>query len=125
MRTIPILLCRVNMSVTGLESRSSRAGRESFLCPFCLADFRADGKWPDYDAFCDRFYFAVDADFPSEVLPPDTGLILADRYGGEIIRDRETATERPGLAVRHEQARTPLVGREYGGGGQKRHPRHG
>ncbi len=53
----------------------------------CLADYRADGKWLDYDAFCDRFFFAVDADFPCEVIPENTGLILADRYGAEIVRD--------------------------------------
>lgn len=52
-----------------------------------LEDFRADWKWPDYRAWCDRLLFAVAPDFPQEVLPPDTGLILADRYGGEIIRE--------------------------------------
>ncbi len=25
-------------------------------------------------------------DFPREVLPQETGLIIADRYGGEIVR---------------------------------------
>ena len=53
----------------------------------CLADYRTDGKWPDYSDYCDRFFFAVDANFPSEVIPADTGLIIADRYGAEIIRD--------------------------------------
>src|ERR1700712_3721679 len=24
-----------------------------------VADFRADSKWPDYRAFCDRLFFAV------------------------------------------------------------------
>lgn len=52
-----------------------------------LADFRADGKWPDYRAWCDRLYFAVAPDFPTEVLPEETGLILADRYSGEIVRE--------------------------------------
>ncbi|MGE0768276.1 MAG: MmcB family DNA repair protein [Hyphomicrobiaceae bacterium] len=51
-----------------------------------LEDFTSDGKWPDYRAWCDRLYFAVAPDFPLEVLPPDAGLILADRYGGEIVR---------------------------------------
>jgi hypothetical protein len=27
-------------------------------------DFLTDGKWPDYRAFCDALYFAVDDDFP-------------------------------------------------------------
>src|SRR5262249_11051315 len=33
-----------------------------------------------------RLLFAVAPDFPRDVLPPDTGLIIADRYGGEIVR---------------------------------------
>ncbi|MDJ0946474.1 MAG: MmcB family DNA repair protein [Kiloniellales bacterium] len=51
-----------------------------------LADFRADQKWPDYLEFCDRFYFAVPAAFPREVLPVDQGLMVADAYGAEILR---------------------------------------
>jgi hypothetical protein len=34
-----------------------------------------------------RFYFAVGQDFPLDLLPPDEGLILADRFGGEIVRE--------------------------------------
>ena len=51
-----------------------------------LADLRADVKWPDYVAYCDLFYFAVPEDFPRERVPADTGLIVADRYGGVILR---------------------------------------
>jgi len=50
------------------------------------ADFRADAKWPDYQEFCDHFFFAVASDFPIDLLPKDTGLLLADRFGGEIER---------------------------------------
>ncbi len=50
-------------------------------------DFRADGKWPDYLPFCDRFYFAVPAHLPHDLTPVDEGLIVADRWGGEIIRE--------------------------------------
>ena len=52
-----------------------------------LADFRADQKWPEYRDYCDRLFFAVDREFPVDVLPFDTGLILADRYGGDIVRE--------------------------------------
>ena len=52
-----------------------------------LEDFRSDGKWPEYLDFCDRFFFAVPAEFPREVLPGDYGLIAADSYGAEILRD--------------------------------------
>lgn len=51
-----------------------------------LADFRSDFKWPEYRDYSDRLYFAVDGDFPVDVLPEDAGLIVADRYGGAIIR---------------------------------------
>jgi hypothetical protein len=52
----------------------------------CIGDFRSDRKWPEYRAFCDRLFFAVAPTFPLDVLPQDVGLIVADRYGGEIIR---------------------------------------
>lgn len=51
-----------------------------------LEDFRVDQKWPDYRAFCDELYFAVATDFPRQVIPEDTGLVIADRFGGEIVR---------------------------------------
>lgn len=60
-----------------------------------LADFRADLKWPEYAQFCDRYYFAVGRDFPTEVLPDQTGLIMADKYGGEIIREAAEARLAP------------------------------
>ena len=53
----------------------------------CLLDYRSDGKWQDYLPFCDRLYFAVAADFPREIIPPSVGLILADRYGAELVRE--------------------------------------
>jgi hypothetical protein len=52
-----------------------------------IEDFRVDQKWPEYRAYCDRLLFAVKPDFPVDILPADTGLILADRYGGEIVRE--------------------------------------
>ncbi|MBI1170725.1 MmcB family DNA repair protein [bacterium] len=55
-------------------------------CKSGRADFRADQKWHFYLGFCDRFFWAVDADFPTGLLPEETGLILADAYDAEIIR---------------------------------------
>ena len=55
-------------------------------CKSSRADFRADQKWQGYLEWCDRFFWAVDADFPSEILPQGSGLIMADAYGAEIIR---------------------------------------
>ncbi len=51
-----------------------------------LADFRADAKWPEYLDYCDSFYFATPKDFPEGVLPEAHGLILADRFGAEVVR---------------------------------------
>ncbi len=51
-----------------------------------VEDFRTDQKWPEYRDYCDRLFFAVAPAFPREILPADTGLVIADRYGGEIVR---------------------------------------
>jgi len=54
-----------------------------------LADLRGDSKWPEYLDYCDLFYFAIPPDFPPEHVPQQTGLIVADRYGGEIVKPAE------------------------------------
>ncbi len=51
-----------------------------------IADFRTDQKWHEYRDYCDGLFFAVAPDFPAGILPADCGLILADAYGGEIVR---------------------------------------
>ena len=55
-------------------------------CKSGRADFRTDRKWQGYLDWCDRFFWAVDADFPTDLLPQGTGLILADGYDAEILR---------------------------------------
>ncbi len=55
-------------------------------CKSGRADFSADRKWHLYLEWCDRFFWAVDADFPTDLLPDGTGLILADGYDAEIVR---------------------------------------
>jgi hypothetical protein len=55
-------------------------------CKSGRADFMTDRKWQGYLDWCDRFFWAVDAGFPTDLLPQDTGLILADGYGAEILR---------------------------------------
>lgn len=52
-----------------------------------IADFRSDGKWPDYRPFCDYFYFAVGHGFPKDLIPDETGLIVADGFGGAVLRN--------------------------------------
>ena len=50
-------------------------------------DFLLDAKWPDYRAFCDALFFAVGPEFPPELLPAETGLIVAAGLEAEITRD--------------------------------------
>jgi hypothetical protein len=54
-----------------------------------VADFKADNKWTDYAGYCDRFYFAVSERFPHDLIPAETGLIIADGFGGAIVRDSD------------------------------------
>jgi hypothetical protein len=55
----------------------------------CLQDFQTDQKWPEYAPYCDRFYFAVDCDFPKERIPEHAGLMVCDGFGGAILRECE------------------------------------
>ena len=74
----------------------------------CRADFRADRKWRAYLDHCDRFYFAVPSDFPLALLPPEQGLIVADRFGGEIVREARLrplgAARRKAMLIRFGRA---------------------
>jgi len=51
-----------------------------------VADLKGDQKWPEYLEFCELFYFAIPPGFPDAHVPDGTGLIVADRYGGAIVR---------------------------------------
>lgn len=55
-------------------------------CKSSRADFQADHKWQGYLDWCDRYFWAVDELFPSELLPAESGVIVADAYDAEIIR---------------------------------------
>jgi hypothetical protein len=50
-------------------------------------DFLTDLKWQDYRDFADELFFAVDADFPQELLPAEAGLIVAAGLEAELLRD--------------------------------------
>ena len=56
-----------------------------------LQDFATDQKWPEYAPYCDRFYFAIDCDFPKQHIPTDCGLMVCDGFGGAILREVEPA----------------------------------
>jgi len=52
-----------------------------------VRDFLTDAKWPEYRDFSDALYFAVDDDFPIDLLPAEVGLIVASVGGAEVIRE--------------------------------------
>jgi hypothetical protein len=60
-----------------------------------IPDLKGDQKWPEYLEFCELFYFAIPPDFPDELVPPETGLIVADRYGGAIVRPSPVSVLHP------------------------------
>lgn len=90
-------------------------------CKSSRADFQSDQKWQGYLEFCDRYFWAVAADFPTEILPTDTGLIIADGFGAEILRigpeAKLPAPRRKKLtlkfarntALRHQHLRDPMA----------------
>ncbi len=49
-----------------------------------VEDLRADHKWHEYRAHCDRLFFAFPQDLPCEIFPAETGLIVADAYGAHL-----------------------------------------
>ena len=55
-------------------------------CKSSRADFQGDHKWQGYLDWCDRYFWAVDDLFPTDLLPDGTGLIIADGYDADIIR---------------------------------------
>lgn len=71
------------LDVAALGPDGTMAGVEIKVA---LADLKGDAKWPEYLEFCELFYFAIPPDFPDEYVPAGTGLIVADRYGGAIVR---------------------------------------
>jgi hypothetical protein len=50
-----------------------------------VEDLRADHKWEDYRAHCDRLFFAFTQDLGRDLFPKDTGLIVADAYGAHLF----------------------------------------
>lgn len=78
------------VDVAGLNRRGMMAAVE---IKTTLADLKGDQKWSEYLPYCDCFYFAVPPTFPQEVfrdetfLPERTGLVIADRFNGQVVRE--------------------------------------
>ena len=56
-------------------------------CKSGQSDFKSDKKWQNYLDWCDRYFWAVDGKFPIDILPSDTGVIIADAYDASILRE--------------------------------------
>ena len=70
-------------------------------------DYLADRKWGEYLPWCDAFYFAVAPEFPRALLPEEPGLIVADGFGGAVLRDAPSIP----LAPARRKALTLAFGR--------------
>jgi hypothetical protein len=60
-----------------------------------VEDYRVDRKWPEYAPYCDAFFFAVAPEFPQDLLPDAPGLVVADGFGGAVVRDAPVAPLAP------------------------------
>src|ERR1700729_4660592 len=80
-----------------------------------IEDLRADQKWPEYRAHCDRLFFAFLQDLPCEIFPAETGLIIADAYGAHLQRPapehRLPAPTRKSMTVRFARAAALRINR--------------
>jgi len=103
---VPVQGLRVDVMALG-----PRGELWTIECKSSRADFQADSKWQGYLEWCDRFFWAVDGSFPVEVLPDETGLILADGYDAQVVRMapevRLPAARRKGMVQRF--ARTAAI----------------
>jgi len=85
-----------------------------------IEDYRVDRKWGEYGPFCDAFYFAVAPEFPSDILPDQPGLIVADSFGGAVVRDAPLArlapARRKALTIAFARLGAMRTLRDYAGG---------
>lgn len=72
-----------------------------------VEDYRVDCKWGEYGPYCDAFYFAVAPEFPQELIGEECGLIVADGFGGAVLREAPTTP----LAPARRKALTIAFGR--------------
>ena len=96
-------------------------------CKSSRADYLGDAKWQGYLPWCDRFFWAVGPDFPTDLLPEGSGLMIADSYDAEILAMGPETRLAPArrkvmiqkfarhAAVRAQAARDPGFALPFGG----------
>ena len=69
-----------------------------------VADLAADRKWPEYLDWVDALYFCVDPAFPLALLPEQAGVMVADSFDAQVMRDaperRLSAGRRKSMTLR-------------------------
>lgn len=55
-------------------------------------DFRSDVKWPEYQDWCDRLFFAISTEMEPDMMPAEAGLIVADSWGADILRHADATS---------------------------------
>jgi hypothetical protein len=113
-RRLDLLALDAAGSFTAVEIKSSPA------------DLRADGKWPEYLPFADRFCFAVAPDFPLDLLPEGEGVLVADRFEALVVREPRTRllppARRRALLLRFARIAALRLARLAGGSAQEGGP---
>ena len=103
--------CRSSQDGAPISSRSQPTRKIIIVeIKSSVADFRADTKWREYRAHCDRFYFAIPESVPVDIMPEDAGLILADAYGARHCAASAGASHGPGHPPRGSDALCPYGG---------------
>jgi len=125
-------LCEVplpNGRRADLVAIDSKGGLTIVEIKISRADLLGDRKWPDYLDYCDRFFWAVPPGFELGCFDGEAlgagraGLIVADRFDAEVIRDAASVPLAPArrkaetLRFARRAARRLLGGLDPGLGG--------
>lgn len=81
----------------------------------CAADYKNDTKWHSYMLFCHLFYFAVDKDFPINIIDTSTGagVLVVDEHGNTSVKKRAKRRKELGDGVYAERLIYLLTRRLY------------
>jgi len=81
----------------------------------CAADYNKDQKWHSYLLFCHLFYFAVDSDFPIDIIDTSTGagVIVVNENGSASVKKRAKRRESLGEGVYPDRLIRLLARRLY------------